>query len=194
MAGLSVAFVTSTIAFANRRPIGDHVGLGVEVCLFLFTLPLWLVFARALGLYDRDDARADHSTADETLGVINLVTLGTWMVFVAGWATGLAQPELDRSISFWALAVVLVSVGRVAARMIVRRLPVYVQNGVVVGAGDVGQLVARKIQQHPEYGIKVVGFVDDEPSRPAARGRRSAAARRARRSRGDRREHERSTA
>ena len=47
--------------------------------------------------------------------------------------------------------------------MIVRRLPVYVQNGVVIGAGHVGQLVARKIQQHPEYGIKVVGFVDDNP-------------------------------
>jgi exopolysaccharide biosynthesis polyprenyl glycosylphosphotransferase len=47
--------------------------------------------------------------------------------------------------------------------MMVRRLPVYVQNGVVVGAGRVGQLVVRKIQQHPEYGINVVGFVDDNP-------------------------------
>ena len=163
VAGLSVAFVASTIAFADRHPIGDHVGLSVEVCLFFLTLPLWLVFASALGLYDRDDARADHSTADETSGVINLVTLGTWMVLVAGWTTGLAQPEPDRSIGFWALAVALVSLGRVAARMIVRRLPVYVQNSVVIGAGHVGQLVARKIQQHPEYGIKVVGFVDDNP-------------------------------
>ena len=107
VAGLSVAFVVSTIAFADRHPIGDHVGLSVEVCLFFLTLPLWLVFARALGLYDRDDARADHSTADETFGVINLVTLGTWMVLVAGWTTGLAQPELDRSIGFWVLAVAL---------------------------------------------------------------------------------------
>ena len=61
------------------------------------------------------------------------------------------------------MAVALVTVGRVAARTIVRRLPVYVQSGIVVGAGHVGQLVARKIQQHPEYGIDVVGFVDDNP-------------------------------
>jgi saccharopine dehydrogenase-like NADP-dependent oxidoreductase len=33
---------------------------------------------------------------------------------------------------------------------------------VVVGAGDIGQLVARKLLQHPEYGINLVGFVDDE--------------------------------
>jgi hypothetical protein len=52
-----VAFVLPTAAFANRGEVGDHVRLRVEVCLFLLTLPLWLVFARALGLYDRDDAR-----------------------------------------------------------------------------------------------------------------------------------------
>jgi exopolysaccharide biosynthesis polyprenyl glycosylphosphotransferase len=38
-----------------------------------------------------------------------------------------------------------------------------VQNAVIVGAGDVGQLVGRKLIQHPEYGINLVGFVDSEP-------------------------------
>ena len=47
--------------------------------------------------------------------------------------------------------------------MIVRRLPVYVQNGVVIGAGP--RRAARRAQDPaaPEYGIKVVGFVDDNP-------------------------------
>jgi exopolysaccharide biosynthesis polyprenyl glycosylphosphotransferase len=39
----------------------------------------------------------------------------------------------------------------------------YRQNAIVVGAGDVGQLVARKLLQHPEYGINVVGLVDTKP-------------------------------
>jgi exopolysaccharide biosynthesis polyprenyl glycosylphosphotransferase len=34
---------------------------------------------------------------------------------------------------------------------------------VIVGAGDVGQTVARKFLHHPEYGINVVGFVDSAP-------------------------------
>jgi exopolysaccharide biosynthesis polyprenyl glycosylphosphotransferase len=34
---------------------------------------------------------------------------------------------------------------------------------LIVGAGDVGQLVARKLGQHPEYAIELVGFVDDDP-------------------------------
>jgi exopolysaccharide biosynthesis polyprenyl glycosylphosphotransferase len=34
---------------------------------------------------------------------------------------------------------------------------------VIVGAGDVGQLVARKLLHHREYGINLVGFIDVEP-------------------------------
>ena len=37
------------------------------------------------------------------------------------------------------------------------------QNTLIVGAGDVGQLIARKVMQHPEYGINVLGFVDSSP-------------------------------
>ncbi len=37
------------------------------------------------------------------------------------------------------------------------------QNTLIVGAGDIGQLVARKLQKHPEYKLNVVGFVDAEP-------------------------------
>jgi exopolysaccharide biosynthesis polyprenyl glycosylphosphotransferase len=33
-----------------------------------------------------------------------------------------------------------------------------------VGGGRVGQLVARKYLLHPEYGIRLLGLVDDEPS------------------------------
>ncbi len=163
LVGLSIAFITSTAIFANPSTVGDHVPRALETVLFLATLPLWLVFAGIFSLYDHDAARADHSTADETLGVISLVTLGTWFVFVGSWATKLAQPELDRLISFWMFALGLLLAGRGIARAIVRKMPAYQQSAVVVGAGHVGQLVARKIEQHPEYGIDLVGFVDDNP-------------------------------
>ena len=34
---------------------------------------------------------------------------------------------------------------------------------MIVGAGEVGQVVAQEVLQHPEYGINLVGFVDDDP-------------------------------
>ncbi len=64
---------------------------------------------------------------------------------------------------FWVFGVVFVTTGRAAARVMSRRTLAYVQNAVIVGAGDIGQLVGRKLLQHPEYGINLVGFVDSEP-------------------------------
>jgi exopolysaccharide biosynthesis polyprenyl glycosylphosphotransferase len=45
----------------------------------------------------------------------------------------------------------------------VRRHDAHLENTVIVGAGDVGQLVGRKLLQHPEYGSRVVGFLDAQP-------------------------------
>jgi exopolysaccharide biosynthesis polyprenyl glycosylphosphotransferase len=162
LTALLIAFAASAFLSRSGTPI-DSPRLALWAGLFVISLPLWLVFARTLNLYARDDSRADHSTADETLGVVNLVTLGTWVVFVSGWATGLSHPQLARIFGFWALAVTLVLSARALARSVVRRMPEYVQNGVIIGAGHVGQLVARKIRQHPEYGIRLVGFVDQNP-------------------------------
>ena len=111
--------------------------------------------------------------------MISLVTLGTWFVFVSAWATDLSHPQLPRLVCFWALALTLLLTGRVIVRTLAERTDAYVQRSVVVGAGHVGQLVARKIQQHPEYGITLVGFVDEDPRIRSRRGRPPAGARRA---------------
>ena len=66
-------------------------------------------------------------------------------------------------VAFWAVASVSIPVLRGAARSFARHSEGYVQNTLIVGAGDVGQLVGRKLRQHPELGIRLVGFVDSDP-------------------------------
>ena len=163
VASLAIAFLAAfTFWGRSGTPLGS-TRFVAETALFVLTIPFWLVFAKALDLYANDDSRPDHSTADETIGLISLVTLGTWLVFVSAWATNLSHPQLGRLIGFWALALTLVLGGRVIVRALARRTDAFVQNSIVLGAGHVGQLVARKIQQHPEYGIRLRGFVDENP-------------------------------
>jgi exopolysaccharide biosynthesis polyprenyl glycosylphosphotransferase len=157
-----LAFLVAFAGSSRGTPIGSP-RFAAEAVLFVLTLPLWLVFGKSLGLYTRDDARADHSTADEAIGAISLVTVGTWLVFVSAWATGLSHPQVPRLVAFWAVALILLLTGRVIVRTVAKRTEAYVQTSVIVGAGHVGQLVARKIQQHPEYGIEIVGFIDEDP-------------------------------
>src|SRR5207237_2117777 len=115
------------------------------------------------GLYDHDEDRADHSTADELLHVFHLVTVGTWIFLASAWLTKFAKPEFPKLITFWGIAIVFITTGRALSRALCRRQLSYLQNTVIVGAGEVGQLVARKFLNHPEYGINLVGFVDADP-------------------------------
>jgi exopolysaccharide biosynthesis polyprenyl glycosylphosphotransferase len=85
------------------------------------------------------------------------------MFFVGVITTSAAVPNLAELISFWALGVAFVVFARAGARAVARRRPAYLQNAVIVGAGEVGQLIARKLLQHPEYGVNLVGFVDADP-------------------------------
>jgi exopolysaccharide biosynthesis polyprenyl glycosylphosphotransferase len=159
--GLTTAFALAELLVHDRRS-GAWSGKA-EVLLFLVMLPLWIGFADLHGLYKRDEERTDHSTADDLVGVMQLVTLGTWLFLGGMWLTRLGSPTIPKLFVFWATAIVAVTTARAAARAYCRRRLDYIQNTVVVGAGAVGQAVARKLLQHPEYGANVVGLVDVKP-------------------------------
>ena len=160
--GITLAFAVSTLAIGTTA--GDRIQPSGEVFLFLLTL-MWLMLAKLHGLYERDEERADHSTVDEIAGVLVIVTLGTWFFEALSWVTGLASPQLGRLVAFWLLAIGFVTAARAVARSLTRRSGAYAMRTVVVGAGEIGQLVARKIGEHPvEYRAEdLVGFVDAEP-------------------------------
>jgi exopolysaccharide biosynthesis polyprenyl glycosylphosphotransferase len=161
--GLTGAFVATALIFGPGAGAHNHLALGAEYVLFLLTVPVWLMAAKLYELYDHDEERTDHSTLSDSPRVLHLVTLGSWLLFLGGRITGLADPELPKVATFWAASLVFITGGRVLARAYCRRQPAYQQRTLIVGAGEVGQLVARKLEQHPEYGITLVGLVDDEP-------------------------------
>ena len=163
--GLTAAFMLAELLVDSFQHSGV-LSSPAEIVAFLASLPLWVIAAKVHGLYDRDEERTDHSTGDELAGVFHMVTLGTWLFAAASYLTGLAHPTMGKLLIFWAAAVVFVSVGRGAARAIARQSLIYLQNAVIVGAGDVGQLIARKLLQHPEYGINVVGIVGTPRTAP----------------------------
>ena len=160
---LAIAFLATALVFGPGEGGANHLAVGAEYLLFVATLPAWLVAAKLYELYDRDEERTDHSTLDDFVAVLHLVTLGSWLLFLGARITGLASPELAKVGMFWALSLVLLTAGRAVARAYCRSRPAYAQRTLVIGAGEVGQLVARKFEQHPEYGIELVGLVDDAP-------------------------------
>jgi exopolysaccharide biosynthesis polyprenyl glycosylphosphotransferase len=164
VAGLVLAFTIADVLVPTIGDPTDKVSPAYEYLGFLCAIPLWILLLRLEGLYDRDEERTDHSTVDDILGVFRGVTVGVWVFALFGVATSLVHPVLSRLGVFWLLAVVLIPTLRAVARSLYRHLPGYTQNALIVGAGNVGQQLALKLLNHREYGIRLVGFVDDRPT------------------------------
>ena len=64
---------------------------------------------------------------------------------------------------FWVIAIVAVPIYRSVVRAVLRSRTTLKQNAVIVGAGLVGQEIARKVMRQPNYGLDLVGFVDADP-------------------------------
>ncbi len=160
VAGLVIAFAASESLY--RLGNGGTVDAVREPLLFLAALPVWVLVAKIYGLYERDEEQTDHSTADDFAGVIHTVTMGAWALGAVVWLTGVAHPPYGKLIIFWATAVVAICGCRAGARAICRRHVLYLQNAVILGCGEIGQVVAQKLRNHPEYGINLVGFVDTD--------------------------------
>lgn len=157
--GLALAYLVATRHWGGQGLLGSRR----ELILFVASLPCWVLVARLHGLYRRDEERTDHCTTDDIVGVFHLVTIAAWLLLVASRLAGWNGPGIFNLAAFWLLAVCVIPIMRTFARLLCKRSQAYEQNTVIVGAGDVGQLVARKLIKHPEYGANVVGFVDQFP-------------------------------
>jgi len=160
---LATTFAIVELLFGAGSGAHHHFGAGFEYAVLLATVPGWILIARLYGLYEQDEERTHHPTSDELSRVFHLVTVGVWLLFVGEWLLGVAPPSLSKAMALWALAIAIITASRTVARFWCRRSITYLQNTIIVGAGDVGQSMARKMLRHPEYGFNLVGFVDNQP-------------------------------
>ena len=169
--GLTVAFFTAELIYEHHNGLGAF-SAPAETLVFGLSLPVWVLVAKLYGLYDRDEERVDHSTADEVLGVFHLTTVGTWVLYAFSYVTHFAYPQVPKLITFWVLASVGIPLLRAGARAAARQTELYAQNTLIVGSDEVAAEIARKLLKHPEYGINLLGFVDASvgPQEPVLSG------------------------
>ncbi len=146
--GLSGALLLSGL-ISGRHDLGQFLLLGLP------TLLVWVLLLRAYGLYDRDAKRINHSTVDDLPGLFHAVFIGAVLLW-GYFRLLLPHPFfLSEVVSFGAISMVLLFLGRVAARTWMRRSGQ--RNVLIVGADNAADALIRKLQNHPEYGIRLVG-------------------------------------
>jgi exopolysaccharide biosynthesis polyprenyl glycosylphosphotransferase len=129
------------------------LALPPAVMLLLYLRGLYRTLLRALLL-------------DGVAPIISAVSVGTMAVITLGLLLNGHAPETQDGVRAWVYALIAVGAGRMVLSFTQRwargrRLvgkPV-----LIMGAGVVGSQVARRLENHPEYGLFPVGFLDDDP-------------------------------
>ena len=116
---------------------------------------------RVVGLYEY---RHERSKADEAFLVAQGASLATVLLAAATFFNRTYSYSRLYMLFFWVADVFFVFGLRLGIRDVVRGLRRhgrFVRRALVVGAGPLGQEVVRRLRSHPEFGVRVVGFLDD---------------------------------
>ena len=135
--------------------------------LFPVLAIIWPVVYSFYGLYQ---VRRHRSRVDEAIAVLVATGLATLLLTSLG--------AIFRGFSWSRLVLLLFFVGDVllvfAGRTAIRRYyeeawrhGIGVRHALVVGAGRLGRALVDKLIEHPEAGLAVVGFADDDPLKAA---------------------------
>jgi exopolysaccharide biosynthesis polyprenyl glycosylphosphotransferase len=153
------------VAAALAAQLGAHAaGLAV-------TPTHWLVAFSALVLaisYARGGYawRIRLQAIDDLWSVVTCTAIAGMIVLSLRALLGDDNGVASQTLRVWAFATVYVGAGRVArdwTQAKARRAGELTKRALIVGAGDVGRLTAKRLLDHPEFGLHPIGFLDKEP-------------------------------
>jgi exopolysaccharide biosynthesis polyprenyl glycosylphosphotransferase len=164
---LALAFVATSFAPGIVGQTGIVAPAGAVAALIAASTIVWIGLFAAYRLYDGQFRRMAPRTLDEVGSLFHALLAGSLLQLVAGEVVariaGWHVYTPLAALVFMGVAVVTVPLLRSVVRS--RVLPSFVRprRVLIVGAGDVGRLVRRKLESHPEYRLEFVGFIDDDP-------------------------------
>jgi exopolysaccharide biosynthesis polyprenyl glycosylphosphotransferase len=103
---------------------------------------------------------------DEIRSIVPAMAIAAASAVAISVVVGGSTSPVDGIVWTWLLATATVVAGRIsliASERRARKNREAGQRTLIVGAGNVGRLVARRLLEHPEIGLKPVGFLDKEP-------------------------------
>jgi exopolysaccharide biosynthesis polyprenyl glycosylphosphotransferase len=127
----------------------------------------WLGVFAVYRLYEGETRAIAPNSFDEVSTLFNALLAGSLLLLVVGqglkkFTDVFIYSPLEAAM-FLALALVLVPSLRGAVRTWLVPHVMRPRRALIVGAGPSGLLLQQKIESHPEFGLELVGFVDDEP-------------------------------
>ena len=131
----------------------------------------WIVFFGVMvlvlfGIRGMYSNRLRSHLLDEIRSIVSTTAVATMAVISVRVVLENDVHTAAQTAQIWIVAAVTLSAGRTALFIARARAIARGQGGrptLIVGAGRVGQLVARRLLDRPEFGLRPVGFLDNDP-------------------------------
>ena len=133
--------------------------------VFLGLLGIWHIIFSSYGLYH---SRRISSRGSETSDILQATAIGVLISAIVSVFLGISMATPLFLVVFWLAASLLTITWRLALRYLLGWLRIKGRNlrfMVIVGTNQRGLSFAREIEEKPEYGYRIIGFVDDEWTR-----------------------------
>ena len=138
--------------YAESRP-----PLLVIVAIVPWTI--WVMYG--YGLYRSSSRSINGWVLSEGLRGLTALSVAAWSALVIMLVVAGSTDALGFIAVFWGCEVITVPVCRTVGRAAFWRSSRLSERTLIVGAGAVGHLLGEKIAKHPEYNLKLVGYLDD---------------------------------
>jgi exopolysaccharide biosynthesis polyprenyl glycosylphosphotransferase len=124
----------------------------------LVSIPIALLLAKLLGLYDRDESLINKTTLDEIPKLLQMATIVSLLVWIADGfiATGALRPG---ALSLWAWLTILLIAARTCIRLIASRI-VPVERCLFVGDEASAEAVRSRLYDRRGINAMVVAHLD----------------------------------
>ncbi len=129
----------------------------------LIALPILIFFLKVCGMYE---TRVRIRTLDKVPKIVWAVNGFFITLMVVMFILNFSSGYRGFVIFFWATCILFVFLGRIILQVgysVMGRADVAERNTLLVGAGQVGTALALKLARHPEFGLRPIGFIDDNP-------------------------------
>ena len=132
------------------------LGRGNTVSLALLAaVPVVVVIAKVLGLYDRDELVLHRSTLDEAPMLFQLATLFTLVVAIGQAPLQLGEIGGDQALALWLLLFLALVAARVVARAIARHATAH-ERCILIGGIDECEMLRTKLDDSRAIKARVV--------------------------------------
>ncbi|HEX5146887.1 MAG TPA: sugar transferase [Conexibacter sp.] len=124
---------------------------------------LTLVILEARGFYD---IRLQDTPVDTVARIFAATSIAAMTLTFARAVISDDGTLTSQSVRLWAFALVFLGAGRVGITLDRRRALRRGETGLntlIIGAGSVGHLIARRLRERPEFGLRPIGFLDKDP-------------------------------